>query len=187
MKNEIIKRKAIVVLLAVVVSLLAGCQVIALGVFTAAGAVGLTGYAVYKTGDVVVTGAGKAVEATGDMLSSGTKSATTVVYSGGVFKTEHTQDVPTLWNASGQALQKARFVNPKGTYDALSGTVTAKTVDGTEILITLKSLTPQSTEMCIRVGLKGDLQKAEVVHGFILRELSESSAPVPASVEEKVK
>lgn len=180
------KRKVMPVVLAVAVSLLTGCQIIALSVATVAAAVGLAGYAVYKTGEAAVTGVGKAAKATGNMFSSGAKSATTVIYANGDFKTEINQDVPTLWNASSRALQKARFDNVRGSYDALSGKLTARTVsDNTEIVITLKSLTSKSTEISIRVGLKGDLQKSEVIHGLILRELPAAVVPAPESVQKE--
>lgn len=182
-------RKAMPVVLAVAVSLLTGCRVLVYSVAITAGAIGLAGYAVYKTGETAVTGVGKAAKATGSAFSSGAKSATTVIYANGDFKTEINQDVQTLWGASGRALQKARFENVRGSYDALSGKLTARTVnDNTEIVITLKSLSQKSTEMCIRVGVKGNLQKAEVIHGLILRELPADVAPVPAPVsKEEVK
>jgi hypothetical protein len=39
--------------------------------------------------------------------------------------------------------------------------------------------------MCIRIGVKGDLQKAEVIHGLILRELPADVAPASAPVVKK--
>lgn len=180
------KFKATPVVLAALVSLLTGCQIIAMSVATVAAAVGLAGYAVYKTGEAAVTGVGKAAKATGNMFSSGAKSATTVIYANGDFKTDINQDVQTLWGASSRALQKARFENIHGSYDALAGKLTARTVnDNTEIVITLKSLGQKSTEMCIRIGVKGDLQKAEVIHGLILRELPADVAPASAPVVKK--
>lgn len=175
------KRKVVPVVLASAVSLLAGCRILGLGVAATAGAVGLAGYVVYKTGDAAVTGAGKSVRATGNVLSSGTKSATTVIFSAGEFKTEYAQNVQTVWDASSLALQKAKFENVRGTFEADSGKMTARTVNDTEIVIKLKKLNPQSTEAHIRIGSPGDLKRAEVIHGLILRELLVPVVPQPAA------
>jgi len=159
-------------------TLLSGCQILMLGVVGVAAAVGLTGYVVYKTGEVAVTGVGKAAKATGNAISSGSKSVATVVYADGELKTEFPHDVRTTWSASGYALKKANFADVNGTYDALSGGMTARTQSNkTDVTLKLKSLGPQSTEMTIRVGAKGDLKMAELVHGLILRELPSATPP----------
>jgi hypothetical protein len=175
------KRKVMPVVLAAAVSMLTGCRVLVYSVAITAGAIGLAGYAVYKTGDAAVTGTGKAVKSTGNALSSGTKSATTVIFANGEFKTEYAQDVMTVWEASTRAFQKARFENISGKFDALSGELTARTVNDTEIVVKLKNLGPQSTETRIRIGVQGDLKRAEVIHGLILRELPAPVVPQPAS------
>ena len=175
------KLKATPVVLAFVASLLTGCRVLVYSVAITAGAIGLAGYAVYKTGDAAVTGVGKAAKSTGNALSSGTKSATTVIFANGEFKTEYDQNVLTVWEASSRAFQKARFEDVSGTFDALSGELTAKTVNDTEIVIKLKSLGLQSTEARIRIGIQGDLKRAEVIHGLILRELPAPVVPQSAS------
>jgi hypothetical protein len=151
-----LKQKAVPVVLALAVSLLTGCMVIGLGV----GVVGLAGYGVYKTGETVVTGVGKAGKATGS-----------VIFFNGDFKTQYDGDVRTVWTASGRAFQKAGFGEIRGSFDALSGGLTAKTREGTEISLKLKSISPQSTEISIRVGVTGNLKVSETVHGLILQEL----------------
>jgi len=163
-------------------TLLTGCQLLVLGVVGVAATVGLAGYAVYKTGEVAVTGVGKAASATGDAISSSSKSVATVVYTDGDFKTEHPHTVRTLWSAAGYALKKANFCDVKGTYDALSGGLTARTQSNqTDIVLKLKSLGPETTEMTIRVGAKGDLKMAELIHGLVLRELPSAIPPtIPA-------
>lgn len=176
------KQKIVPVLLAATAALLTGCRIIQVGVLAAAGAVGLAGYAVYKAGDSAVTGTGKAAHAAGKTLTSGTQSAVTVIFSTGELKTGYDCDVQTLWDAARRALQKARFEKIRGSFDAKSGELTAKTLNDTDIVIRLKSSGAQSTEACIRIGAPGDLQRAEVIHGFILRELS--SAVLPSSDQE---
>lgn len=154
-------------------SLLSGCKLITAGVVTVAAAVGLAGYVVYKTGDIAVTGVGKTAQATGNAVSSGSKSVATVIFANGDFKTEEVQDVRTVWTASSLALQKANFDSVRGTFDALSGELTAKTRESIDIGIKLKSLGPQATELRIRIGVTGDMKMAELIHGLILRELSQ--------------
>ena len=161
-------------LLLALTSLTSGCRIVAAGAVTVAAAIGLAGYVVYKTGDVAVTGVGKAAKATGSAVSSGSKSVTTVVFSNGEFKTEYAQDLRTTWGAASTACLKANFGNVRGTFDALSGELTARTQDSKDIVIKMKSLSSRSTEAVIRVGLTGDMKAAELIHGLILREL-----PVP--------
>ncbi len=165
------KRKVVPVVLVLVVSLLTGCQILALGVAATLAAVGLAGYTVYKTGDAVVTGVGKAGKATGS-----------IVFFNGDFKTQYDGDVRTVWAASGRAFQKAGFGGPRGSFDALSGGLTAKTREGTEISLKLKSINPQSTEISIRVGVTGNLKVSETIHGLILQELKIAiSQPQPVA------
>jgi len=178
---RLIKLKATPIVLATAVSLLTGCRAIGPGAALAVGAVGLTGYAVYKTGDAAVTGVGTVAKATGDALSSGTKSAATVIFFAGEFKTEYAQDIKTVWTATRMALIKAKFVDVRGTFDALSGELTAKTGNDTEIVVKLKGLGPQSSEARIRIGVQGDLKKAEMIHELILREFPAPVEPQPAA------
>jgi hypothetical protein len=86
-------------LLACTSVLASGCRVISAGVITVAAAVGLAGYAVYKTGDAAVTGAGKA----GEAVVSGSKAVATVLYVNGDLKVEHPYDLRTVWLASSLA------------------------------------------------------------------------------------
>lgn len=162
-------------------TLLSGCKVIALSVVGVATVVGFAGYAVYKTGEVAVVGVGKAAKAAGEAVASGSKSVATVIYADGEFKTEYACDIKTLWIASDKACRKANFIHVSGTFDALSGLLTARTQsNNTDIVLKMKSIGPQASEMAIRVGLKGDLKTAELVHGLILNELP----PAPASKKE---
>jgi hypothetical protein len=171
-------------LLVAMASLLSGCRIIAAGVVTVAAVVGLAGYVVYKTGDAAVTGVGKAARATGDAVSSGSKSMATVIYADGEFKTEYPSDLRTVWIASGLAFRKAKFSDIQGTFDALSGGLTARTLDNVEITLKLKSLGAQATEAGIRVGVKGDMKTSEIIHDLILRELPAPVAPQPAPKQE---
>ena len=164
-------------LLGVATAFVAGCRIVQVSVLAVAAAVGLAGYAVYKTGDAAVTGIGKA----GEAVASGTRSVATVVYVNGDLKVEHPFSVPTVWLAAGLALRKAGFDEVKGTYDALSGGLTARTRERVEITLKMRSVESRATELRIRVGTKGDLKTAELINGLIQRELPAPAAAVPAS------
>lgn len=146
--------------------LLSGCRLLVFTVAATVGVIGLAGYGVYKAGDAVVTGVGKAGKATAS-----------VIFFNGDFKTQCPGDVKTVWNAANQACGNAGFRKLKGSYDALSGKLTALTRDGTEISIKLSSIDPQTTEIKIRVGVTGDLKMSETIHGLILQQLPASVNP----------
>jgi hypothetical protein len=160
---------------AAMAGLLSGCKLLGFGVAATVGVVAVAGYAVYKTGDAVVTGVGKAGKATAS-----------VVFFNGDFKTRYPGSVQTVWTASRQAFLRAGLGEVRGSFDALSGGLAAKTREGTEIRLELKSLDPQTTEASIRIGVMGDLKTSEAIHGLILQELPASSRPqaMPAPAKE---
>lgn len=169
------KSKLLPALFVALGGLVSGCRIVAAGVVTVAAAVGLAGYVVYKTGDAAVTGVGKA----GDAVVSGSKSATTVFYANGELKVSHPFDVRTVWLTSSLALRKAGFSEIKGSFDALSGELTAKTREGVDLKLKMRWQDALGTELRIRVGVKGDLKVAEYIDSLILRELPKR-APAPA-------
>jgi hypothetical protein len=163
-------------------TLLGGCGVVKFAVVATVAVVGFAGYAVYKTGEAVVTGVGKA----GSAVGTGVGAAVSVVFINGDFKTQYHGDVETVWRASRTAFGKACFSKIEGSFDALSGKLTAVTREGTEITLKLKTIDPQSTAASIRVGITGDMELSETIHNLILQELSASSLPpaLPGSVQE---
>lgn len=164
-------------LLAGLSALASGCRVVSAGVITVAAAIGIAGYAVYKTGDAAVTGAGKA----GEAVVSGSKAVATVLYVNGDLKVEHPYDVRTVWLAASLALRKAGFSDVKGSFDALSGELAAVTREGAGLSIKFRLSAPRVTELRIRVGVRGDLKTADLVNGLIMRELP----PLPPAQEVK--
>ncbi len=173
-------------LLVAVSTLIAGCRIIKFGVITVAAAIGITGYVIYKTGDAAVTGVGKA----GEAIVSGSKSVATVIYVNGELKVEYPFDVRTIWLASNLALKKAGFDDIKGTFDVLSGELTAKTRESVGVAIKLRVAESRGTEVRIRVGVKGDLKTAELIGSLIERELpkpkpANPAAPSPANAQEE--
>lgn len=189
-KKLFFRHVLLMISLAGMAGLLAGCQIVALGALATVGTVGVAGYAVYEVGEVSVMGVGEAVQATedavvstGSAMSFGTKSVT-VLFADGDFKTQCTGDVKTLWNATDRAFQKAGFKKDLGSFDVLSGSLLATTVDRKGITVKIKSIEPQLCEMKIRVGEKGDLKTSQLIYGLILQELpatpATDAAPAPA-------
>jgi hypothetical protein len=78
------------------------------------------------------------------------------------------------------------FVKIDGSFDALSGALTAETRDGTKITLKLKSNSSQTTDAIIRVGITGDMEVSETIHTLILQELSAPSGPpaLPRTAQE---
>ena len=159
-----------------------GCGIVKTAVVATAAIVGLAGYAVYKTGEAVVVGVGKA----GSAVATGAGAAVSVVFINGDFKTQYPDRVQTVWTAARRAFDKAMFVKIDGSFDALSGELTAETRDGTKITLKLKSNDSQTTKASIRVGVTGDMEMSETIHNLILQELSAPSGPpaLPRTAQE---
>jgi len=159
-----------------------GCGIVKTAVVATVAVVGFAGYAVYKTGEAVVVGVGKA----GSVVATGAGAAVSVVFINGDFKTQYPDRVQTVWTAARGAFEKAMLVKIDGSFDALSGELTAETREGTKITLKLKSNTLQTTEASIRVGMTGDMEMSETIHTLILQELSAPSMPpaLPRTAQE---
>lgn len=173
-------------------ALLAGCRVIGAAVVVTVGVVGLAGYAVYKTGEVVVTGVGTGVVAVGTGIGAAgaavgsaltpdskpeptAKPVTTVVYTDNEVKVEYLASVERTWKAANAAFQKSGFQSIVG--DASSGVLTAQAWEGTDIKVNLENVEPLLTVVRIRVGTTGNIKTAETVHKWIRAELAQAVAP----------
>lgn len=130
---------------------LTGRAAVAAGVVTVA--------AVSGTGEAVVRGGQNAVEAGSDAA----RAVGSSVFIGGDFKASAPYDVQTCWNASYRTLYDMNFQNVDSEYDALSGWVTAETIDGKAVKIDLKQAKTGETEVVIRVGVRGDREASEVI------------------------
>jgi hypothetical protein len=180
LKASLFRRAKMFTLCAMIFTLLSGCGIIKFGVVATVGIVGFAGYAVYKTGEAVVVGAGKA----GGAVATGVGAAVSVVFINGDFKTQYHGDVETVWKASRHAFQKAWFGTIEGSFDALTGTLTANTREGKEIKLKLKNIDAQTTEAQIRIGVTGDMEMSETIHNLILQELS--SPPIQTGITTSV-
>ena len=144
--------------------LLSGCGIIRGTFIAVAAAVGLAGYVVYETGDAVVSGT-KAV------ASGTTKAVSKVVFFNGNFKTEHPYGIRFVAMGTTTALRNAGFRDIRHSSDALSGEISARTREGTEVKITFKNVEPSLTSVVIRIGNTGNLDQSEKINNMIAHEL----------------
>jgi hypothetical protein len=181
-KHPAFRRLKMLVIAALVCILPCGCGIVKTAIVATVAVVGFAGYAVYKTGEAVVVGVGKA----GSAVATGAGAAVSVVFINGDFKTRYPDRVQTVWTAARVAFEKAMLVKIDGSFDALSGELTAETRDGTKITLKLKSSASQATEACIRVGITGNMAMSETIHTLILQELAAPSMPpaLPRTAQE---
>lgn len=181
-KAPVFKRLKMLIIAALICMLPCGCGIVKTAVIATVAVVGFAGYAVYKTGEAVVVGVGK----TGSAVAAGAGAAVSIVFINGDFKTQYPGRVQTVWTAARVAFEKAMFVKIDGSFDALTGELTAETREGKKITLKLKSSDTQNTDAKIRVGTTGDMETSETIHNLILQELSTSTAPpaLPRTAQE---
>lgn len=176
------KRFALPAFAALAALFLNGCGIIMLGTVVTATAVTGTGYVVYKTGEAVVVGTGKAaggVYHAGQKLVSGTGEAAgktaegvqEIVFFNSEMKASCPADVRSTHAAATSALLGLGFSGVHGLSDAASGTLEAMTVDNQKIEIALKYADSQRTAIRIRVGARGDMKASELIYNSILQKL----------------
>jgi hypothetical protein len=181
-KHSAFKRLKMLIIAALICILPCGCGIVKTAVVATVAVVGFAGYAVYKTGEAVVVGVGKA----GSAVATGAGTAVSVVFINGDFKTQYPERLQTVWTAARVAFEKAMLVKIDGSFDALTGELTADTRDGTKITLKLKSNVAQATEASIRVGITGNMEMSETIHNLILQELKAPSGPpaLPRTAQE---
>jgi len=165
------KNKTYIALTGAMLPFLTGCGIVRITVLSVAAVIGLAGYAVYKTGEGAVTGVKKFVSKTGQVASGTSKAAGTILFFKGNFKTEYPYGIRFVWISVNTACSNAMFTDIKGSVDALSGSLTAKTRTGTEIKISLKNVESNLTKASIRYGVKGNMAESEKINNFIVSEL----------------
>ncbi len=147
----------------------AGCRILVGAAAVAVGTAGLVGYGVYKTGEAAVTGVGSAV-------SSVTKGSRSVVFMNGEFKATCDGTVNEVWLASASTFKVSGFEAPTGDRDALSGHLAATTSDDETITLKLEAFGQNQTELRLRIGEAGNLQKSETLYHLIVRQLASDTA-----------
>ena len=139
---------------------LSGCGCIMLG----AAATAAAGYGVYKGGEAAVKGVGH-------LAKSGAESTGKVLFMNGTFHTEYSHDLKTVWMAAGRALKRSGFEIKKASCDLLSGEIIAETREKTELNLQLKALDSGTTQLTLRVGVKGSMKTSEMINDMIKKEL----------------
>ena len=166
------RNKLYAILMGAMLPFLTGCGIVRYSVLAVAAVIGIAGYAIYKTGEGAVTGVKKFVGATGEVVTDSSKAVGTVIFFNGDFQTEYHYGIRFVWIAANTACRNAMFTDIKGTVDALSGTMTAKTRTGIEIKIKLKNVNPHLTKLSIRYGVKGSMDESEKINNMIINEIN---------------
>lgn len=163
----------------IVITAFTGCKAVlgtaVVGTAVAAGTAGLAGYAVYKSGEAVVSTAGSvgsSVASGVGSVGSSTKATVqnkrhTVVVSRGTFKAKTGHAVAALYPAARTVLEEAGFKDVFGKQDSLAGAVRAKTAFDDDVIVTFKLLEKDLTAVEIRIG-DGNLQQSEYIYDQIL-------------------
>lgn len=182
-------RHAAMLLLMFATSTLTGCGLIAgvtaltlagIGVVTV-GAVGVTGYAVHKTGEKTAD----AARAVGNSVSSGAssvKNATSgaftsvaeTIFVRGEFDAKYNRSIDDVWPAAQRALLDMRFTDVRGNHDALSGDLQALTGKSETVKIRFVSKGQAATEAFIRVGVTGNKDASQLIHDRLVQNLEGS-------------
>jgi len=102
---------------------------------------------------VVVVGNGCILLVAGGAAAAG---AGTVFYLDGELKDTESASLDTVNTAAVAGLKDLQFAVISDTKDAISAKILARTATDTKITITLAKLSPESTEIHIRVGTFGD-------------------------------
>lgn len=161
----VLSRIPVRMLFAATMGVLSGCRLLMVPVVVAVGAVGLVGYGVYKTGEATVNGVGSVV-------SSGSKSDSSLVFVNGEFRAICYGTVNEVWLATGPALEANGFNVVSGNRNALSGHMEAAGMNNETLAINLDAAEEGQTEFRIRIGVTGDLKKSETLYRLITKELS---------------
>ena len=130
-----------------------GCGII----YGAAGAVALTGYTVYKGGEIIVV-------STKEAVTSGFEDAEAVMFADGELKTQCPANVQKVYQATAKVLEDLKFSSIRGDHDALSGTLKARTHDREKIVVKLERVDDGNTSFNLKIGRRGDLKNSEMIY-----------------------
>lgn len=165
--------------------MLTACGLVAFAAYVTVGAAALVGYGAYKTGEAGLEVAGEAGEfagerislragQVGDATSSVASGIAGIIFIGGDFKATYPTDVEQAWHAARSASQEMRLISIEGDYDAISGEITAFTNFGSKVSIKLQARSDSTTEVRIRVGLRGDKDASQLIHDRIVQRLEKT-------------
>lgn len=106
-------------------------------------------------------------------LLAGGAGAGAATYVAGQLNTTIEKDIDTVWLATRDAVDDLRFDVKIANQDAAVGKIVSKNAVGDEITIYLKRVSPNITELSVRVGLLGDRTQSELILSKINGRISQ--------------
>lgn len=91
----------------------------------------------------------------------------TYKYVEGDLKRDYLGPMPKVWEATVAALDDLKVTSNVQEKDYFGGLVKGIMHDGTQVTIKLERQSESSTEVAVRVGVFGDLEKSETIHAKI--------------------
>ena len=104
------------------------------------------------------------------LLAGGAVGAGTYAYVSGNLKTTYDATLQQTWDAAQKAVRNLDMKAQEEEHDAFSGVLKGTMADGREFNISLTKVTPETTEVAIRIGM-GDQEVSKTIHGEILANL----------------
>ncbi|WP_321992435.1 DUF3568 family protein [Marispirochaeta aestuarii] len=104
------------------------------------------------------------------LLAGGAVGAGTYAYVSGNLKTTYDATLQQTWDAAQKAVRNLDMKAQEEEHDAFSGVLKGTMADGREFNISLTKVTPETTEVAIRIGM-GDQKVSKTIHGEILANL----------------
>lgn len=147
---------------------LTGCRLIYVPVALTLGAVGLTGYTVYKGGEAVVTAVGDAGSATTGAVKSKQQS---MVVSRGTLEVKCPYPIARIYPVAEEVFRESGLTGIKGSHDALAGKLTARNSSAELVTVKFELLGDNLTAVAILVG-GGNLKQSEYLHDVIMTKLT---------------
>lgn len=105
------------------------------------------------------------------VLLVGAGAAGTVAYVRGNLRAAESASLEKVYAATHKALDQLELKVTEDKKDALSATVTARDAQDKRVLIKLKSISEQSTQINIRIGTFGDQTKSQLIYQKIRENL----------------
>jgi hypothetical protein len=105
------------------------------------------------------------------LLLGGAVGAGSVVYVKGQLKEDMGASVRRVHDASASALKELGLPIVEDSHDRLSASMKSRTADGSDVWITVESVTQDSSRITVRVGIIGDERKSRQILDAIHRNL----------------
>lgn len=119
-------------------------------------------------GIILLSSSGCAVVA---LLAGGGAGAGTIAYISGELKSTEEASIDSTWQATEKAIQELEFFATSKQKDAISAKLIARGAADKKIVITLKKVAENLTEVKIRVGIFGDESVSRMILDRIKKHL----------------